>query len=161
MEGVKIRVGKKEDIHAVYLLIKELAMYEKLPDEVEITPEQLIKDGFGETPLYGLLVAEIENTIVGLVIYYFRYSTWKGKRLYIEDIIVTEKMRGNGIGKMLFDSTIMKAKELNCKGINWLVLDWNKPAINFYDKYGATYDATWTSASLSYEQVQKYQSFVQ
>lgn len=153
MANIVIRNGEKKDIKSVLSLIKELAVYEKLADEVEISENQLTEDGFGEKPLYGLIVASENEIIIGIVIYYFRYSTWKGKRLYIEDIVVTENKRGNGIGKKLFDHTIKTAKELKCRGINWLVLGWNKSAINFYDQYHPTYDDTWVVASLSNEQV--------
>lgn len=155
-ETVTIRDGKESDMPQVYALIKELAEYERLPHEVEISLEQLTKDGFGDKPLYGLIVAEAGNRILGICLYYFRYSSWKGKRLYLEDIVVTESQRGNGIGKKLFDHTILKAKELGCNGMNWLVLDWNKPAINFYDKYSPDYDPTWMSASLSGKQVREF-----
>lgn len=153
MSNVQIRNGEKKDIPSVLILIKELAVYEKLAHEVEITQAQLEEDGFGANPLFGLIVALESDIIIGIVIYYFRYSTWKGKRLYIEDIVVTEQKRGFGIGKQLFDFTIHRAKELNCKGINWLVLGWNKSAINFYDRYQPTYDDTWVVASMSNEQV--------
>jgi GNAT superfamily N-acetyltransferase len=158
MQIVSVREGRKEDIQQVFDLIKELSVYEKLAHEVETTPEQLLNDGFGPDPLYGLLVAEDnENKIVGISLYYFRYSTWKGKRLYIEDIVVTESKRGQGIGRKLFDSTIRKAKELNCNGINWLVLDWNKSAMSFYDIYKPVYDPTWVVASLTGDQVRDFE----
>ncbi|MEO1050333.1 MAG: GNAT family N-acetyltransferase [Bacteroidota bacterium] len=153
-----IRYGKKEDLPRVLELIKELAAYEKGLDQVENTVERMEEDGFGENPIYGLFVAESEGLIVGISIYYYRYSTWKGKRLYLEDIVVTESQRGKGIGKLLFDRTIERAKEDNCAGMVWQVLDWNEPAINFYIKYGSDLDGEWINCSLSTEQIQQFKS---
>src|SRR5690606_5172808 len=138
-----IREGKKEDLPRVLELVKELAEYERAPEQVINTVEQMEIDGFGPQPIFGFFVAEGEKGIVGLSLYYWRYSTWKGKRLYLEDIIVTESERGKGIGKLLFDRTMQKALEENCTGMMWQVLDWNEPAINFYKKYGAKFDAGW------------------
>lgn len=152
---IVVRDGKKEDVQFIFELIKELAVYEKAADEVENTIEQLIEDGFGLQPLYGVIVAENEGIIVGISIYYFRYSTWKGKRLYLEDIVVTEKMRGNGIGKLLFEASIQKAKEHKCNDMTWTVLDWNEPAINFYKKYGAEFHKEWVLTNISKEQLSK------
>ena len=134
-------------------LIKELATYEKAPHEVINTVALMEQDGFGTNPIYGFFVAENENTIVGISLYYWRYSTWKGKRLYLEDIIVTEKERGSGIGKLLFDRTMQKALEENCSGMMWQVLEWNEPAINFYKKYGAKLDDEWTNCTLEIDQI--------
>ena len=145
---MKIREGAKQDLPQVLELIKELAEYEKASHEVINTVEQLLKDGFGSNPIYGFFVAENERGVVGLSLYYWRYSTWKGKRLYLEDIIVTEKERGSGIGKLLFDQTMRKSLEENCSGMIWQVLEWNEPAINFYKKYGAKLDDEWINCSL-------------
>jgi GNAT superfamily N-acetyltransferase len=144
----KVRPGKKEDLPRVLELIKELAEYEHAPHEVITTVAQMEKDGFGPEAIYGFIVAENERGIVGLSLYYWRYSTWKGKRLYLEDIIVTEKERGGGLGKLLFDSTMQKALDENCTGMMWQVLEWNEPALNFYRKYNAKLDAEWTNCSL-------------
>ncbi|ELR70944.1 GCN5-related N-acetyltransferase [Fulvivirga imtechensis AK7] len=145
-----IREGKKEDLPRVLELIKELAAYEKAPEAVTNTVEMMEKDGFGENPVFGLFVAEDDaKGIVGISIYYYRYSTWKGRRLYLEDIVVTESERGGGIGKLLFDRTIQKGKEDGCSGMVWQVLDWNEPAINFYKKYyNATLDPEWINCSI-------------
>lgn len=148
-----IRIGEKNDLPRVLELIKELATYEKAPHEVINTVALMEQDGFGSNPIYGLFVAENENGIVGISLYYWRYSTWKGKRLYLEDIIVTEKERGSGIGKLLFDRTMQKALEENCSGMMWQVLEWNEPAIHFYKKYGAKLDDEWTNCSLEAEQI--------
>lgn len=150
MKVVKIREGKKEDIPQVFKLIKELSVFEKLEHEVENTIEGLIEDGFGTNPLYGFIVAENNIKIIGLSLYYFRYSTWKRKRLYLEDIIVNEAFRGQGIGKKLFEFTIQKAKDLGCSGLQLQVLDWNQPAIDFYKSYNLKLDPSWVNASLDF-----------
>jgi GNAT superfamily N-acetyltransferase len=150
-----VRKGYKEDLPAALRLIKELAEYERASHEVINTVEQMEKDGFGPNPIYGFFVAENEKGIIGLSLYYWRYSTWKGKRLFLEDIIVTEQERGKGIGQVLFDRTMRKALEENCSGMMWQVLDWNKPAINFYEKYGARMDGEWINCSLDEEQIKE------
>ena len=148
MNSSVIRPGVKTDLPRVLELIKELATYERASHEVSNTVKQMEMDGFGANPIYGLFVAEIEQVIVGISIYYYRYSTWKGKRLYLEDIVVAESERGKGIGRMLFERTMRKSLEDSCAGMMWQVLEWNEPAINFYKKYGAKLDAEWTNGSL-------------
>ena len=156
MTAATIRTGTKQDIPRVLELIKELALYERAPHEVTNTVERMEKDGFGPNPIYGLFVAENERGIVGISIYYWRYSTWKGKRLYLEDIIVTEKERGSGIGKLLFDRTMQHALDEECTGMLWQVLDWNEPAINFYKKYySAKLDGEWINCSLEADEIRK------
>lgn len=150
MSLYKLRKGEKKDCNAIMLLIMELASYEKASDEVTNTVEQLQADGFGENPLYECLVAEVDNKVVGLALWYYRYSTWKGKRLYLEDIIVTKEQRGKGIGKALFDLTITSARERNCTGMTWQVLDWNEPALNFYKKYDTHFDDEWDTCNLNF-----------
>jgi GNAT superfamily N-acetyltransferase len=145
---MKIREGTIHDLPRVLELIKELAEYEHASHEVTNTVEKMKVDGFGPNPIFGFFVAENEKGIVGLSLYYWRYSTWKAKRLYLEDIIVTEKERGSGIGKLLFDRTMKKAIEENCSGMMWQVLEWNEPAINFYKKYNSKLDDEWTNCSL-------------
>jgi len=149
-----IREGKKEDLPRVLELIKELAAFEKAPHEVANTVERMEYEGFGPNPIYGFFVAENENGIVGMSLYYWRYSTWKGKRLYLEDIIVTEHVRDKGIGKLLFERTMKHTLDQNCSGMMWQVLDWNEPAINFYKKYGAKLDGEWMNCTLEREQIQ-------
>ncbi len=145
-----IRPGTKEDLPQVFELIKELAIYEKAPEQVTNTVAAMERDGFGPNPIYGLFVAEEEGSIVGISIYYYRYSTWKGKRLYLEDIVVTESRRGTGLGKQLFDRTIEEGKANNCTGMMWQVLDWNKSAIDFYKKYGTHFDEEWVNCHLDF-----------
>ncbi len=154
--AITIRKGTKQDLPRVLELIKELATYERAAHEVINTVELMEKDGFGPTPIYGLFVAEKNGSIVGISIYYWRYSTWKGKRLYLEDIVVTESERGQGIGKLLFDRTMQHALDENCSGMMWQVLDWNEPAINFYKKYGAKLDGEWINGSLEAGQIRSY-----
>ncbi|MDX2189037.1 MAG: GNAT family N-acetyltransferase [Bacteroidota bacterium] len=154
MNEVNIRKGNINDAFSIYELIKELATYEKAADKMEVPFEQFKADGFGTNPFYYTIVAEFDSKIIGVCLYYNRYSTWKGKRLYIEDIIVTEAHRAKGIGKMLMDATIEEAITTKCNGILWQVLDWNDPAINFYKKYGAWFDDEWINAGLTTSQMQ-------
>jgi len=146
-----IRKANKEDLPQVLDLVKELALYEKAPEEVTISLEDLEKDGFGEHPLYWIILAENEAGILGMSFYYIRYSTWKGKCLYLEDIVVKEEYRGQKIGKVLFEETIKAAKEMDAKLMNWQVLDWNEPAINFYKKFDAELDEEWVNGKLRFE----------
>lgn len=150
-----IREGKWEDLPRVLELIKELAVYERAPDEVTNTVVMMEKDGFGPNPIYGFFVAEMDGLIVGLALYYYRYSTWKGKRLYLEDIIVTEAFRGKGIGKQLFETVLKKTLSDKCTGMMWQVLDWNEPAIDFYKKYQANLDAQWINCNLESTQIKE------
>jgi len=146
---MNIREGKKKDLEAILELIVELAIYEKAADQVEATVEQMERDCFNEN-IFGFIVAEnSENKIVGTAIYYYRYSTWKGKRMYLEDLVVTESERGKGIGKLLFDAIIKKGQKEHCTGMMWQVLDWNEDAINFYKKYyNAQLGAEWINCSI-------------
>lgn len=150
----KIREGKKSDLPRVFELIKELAEFERAPHEVTNTVQRMEEDGFGNNPIYGFFVAENENGIVGLSLYYWRYSTWKGKRLYLEDIIVTESERGKQIGTLLFERTMQHALDEKCSGMMWQVLDWNEPAINFYKKYGSVIQDEWMNCNLERSQIE-------
>lgn len=150
----KIRTGVKEDLPRVLELIKELAEFERAPDEVINTVERMERDGFGDNPVFGFFVAENENGIVGLALYYWRYSTWKGKRVWLEDIIVTQAERGNGIGKKLFDRMLQFCAEQDSSGMMWQVLDWNEPAIQFYKKYGAAVKTEWLNCTLERNQIE-------
>ena len=140
---MNIRKGNPEDMEAVLGLIKELAVFEKEPDAVLITVEDLIRDGFGQNPLFHVFVAEIENEIVGIAFYYYRYSTWKGKTIHLEDLVVKEKMRGSGVGFALYSEIIKQGKKDKVRRIDWHVLDWNTSAIDFYEKSGAKVLKDW------------------
>ncbi len=143
-----IRKAIKQDCPQIIELVKELAIYEKAPNEVTVSLEHFVESGFGLNPVWWAFVATIDETIVGFALYYIRFSTWKGQRMYLEDILVTNEHRGKGIGKLLFDALIEDGKEKKFNAICWQVLDWNEPAINFYKKYNATFDGEWLNASL-------------
>ena len=145
---ISIRNGVKEDLPEVVDMIKELAYYENAIDEVEITIEQLERDGFGSIPYYWLLIAEVDGEIAGLAFYFIRYSTWKGKLLYLEDFVVKEKYRRQGIGTLLFDNLKRKVESEGLAGLVWQVLDWNEPAIKFYEKHGAQISSGWLDGKL-------------
>lgn len=146
---ITIRKAKKEDCPRLLELIKELALYEKAPEEVTVSLQHFEESGFGENPVWWAFVAEAENEVKGFALYYIRYSTWKGQRMYLEDILVTESWRGKGLGKLLFDQLIVEAKERKLNGIVWQVLEWNEPAIHFYKKYNATFDGEWVNCTIS------------
>ena len=148
-----IRKGTRADLPAVLNLIKELAEYEKALDEVSISLEELEVDGFGTHPEYWFLVAEIDDEIVGISFYYIRYSTWKGRFLYLEDLVVNEAYRRKGVGAALFEETIRIAQEIEVNGMTWQVLDWNTPAIDFYKKYNAYLDDGWINGKLVKKQI--------
>jgi len=151
-----IRVAQKEDCTRLLELIKELAIFEKYPDAVTVTLQEFEDAGFGEKPVWKGYVAEVDGIIVAMALYYVRYSTWKGRRLFLEDLIVTEEYRGQGIGKSLFDRIIVEAKEEGFSGMVWQVLDWNEPALNFYKKYEASIEPGWLNASISRQQLLNY-----
>ena len=149
---IKIRKAVREDCARMMELIQELATYEKAPDEVTVSLSHFEESGFGANPVWWAFVAEVSGVVVGMALYYVRYSTWKGQRMYLEDILVTEEMRGKKIGGMLFDTLIQEAKDKKFMGMNWQVLDWNEPAINFYKKYNASFDPEWLNCSISFNQ---------
>ena len=134
-------------------LVRELATFEKAPDEVKNTVANMELDGFGPNPVYWFFVAVRNEEIVGLSLYYWRYSTWKGKQLYLEDLIVTESVRGQGVGKLLFEKTMQHTLDEQCSGMMWQVLDWNEPAIDFYKKYGTKIGNTWMNCLLERDQI--------
>ena len=146
-----IRAAVKEDCAAMMELINELALYEKAPQEVTVSFEHFLESGFGPNPVWWAFVAEQEGKVIGFALYYIRYSTWKGQRLYLEDLLVTEVLRGKGIGSLLFDRLIEECKLKKYSGMVWQVLDWNEPAINFYKKYNAHLDPEWVNGSLSFD----------
>lgn len=147
----KIRKSITTDCPRLLELVKELALYEKAPEQVTVSLEHFVESGFGENPVWWAFVVEdsTTNTIVGFALYYIRYSTWKGQRMYLEDILVTQTYRGKGIGAMLMDELIKEAAAKNFEGITWQVLEWNEPAINFYKKYNTNFDAEWVNCSIS------------
>ena len=146
---INIRRAEKKDCARMLELVNELAHYERAPQEVTISLEHFEESGFGSNPVYWAFVAEANNEIVAFALYYIRFSTWKGQRMYLEDILVTEAWRGKKIGQLLFDQLIIEAKEKNLHGISWQVLEWNDPAINFYKKYNASFDGEWVNCSIS------------
>lgn len=138
-----IRKGVKDDLPAVHALIRELALFEKAPEQVITSVETMEKDGFGNDPVFRFIVAEADGKIVGMALFFTKYSTWRGKGLYLDDLIVTEAYRGKGIGQQLLDAVFHEAKSMGAKQIHWQVLDWNTPAIEFYKKVGARIEAEW------------------
>ncbi len=146
---IKIRQATKEDCPRMLELVKELAEYEKAPQEVTVDFDHFVESGFGANPVWWAWVAEADGIVEGFALYYIRYSTWKGQRMYLEDILVTDEMRGKGLGKLLLDKLIEVAKEKKYSGIVWQVLDWNEPAINFYKKFeGIKFDSEWVNCSI-------------
>lgn len=148
--NILIRKAERKDCVRLLELIQELAEFEKAPQEVTVTLSHFEDSGFGEKPVWWAFVAEVDGIVEAFALYYIRYSTWKGKRMYLEDILVTEKMRGKNIGTMLFNKLIEEAKEKKLHGIVWQVLNWNKPAIEFYKKYNADFDNEWMNCSLTF-----------
>lgn len=154
--AITIRKGVMSDMPAVLALIKELAAYENAEDQVDNTVERMEEDGFGERPIFDLFVAEENDVIIGIALFYFRYSTWRGRCIHLEDLVVRESERGRGIGKLLIDALVEETKETDSRLITWQVLDWNEPAIGFYKKLDAHFDPEWINCKLTYEQLQNY-----
>ncbi len=150
---VIVRKGEKDDIPAVLALIKKLALFEKAPHEVTNTEADMLKDGFGASPVFRLQVAEVDGFIAGMAIYFIKYSTWKGKGIYLDDIVVNEQYRGKGIGKKLLDAVIADSFNSGARQLHWQVLDWNEPAIAFYKKYEASMDSEWINCKLDQQQL--------
>lgn len=151
-----IRKAVKEDCPRLLELVKELAEYEKAPNEVTVALDHFTESGFGKNPVWWAFVACSSSTdttekIIGFALYYIRFSTWKGQRMYLEDLLVTNEMRGQGIGKLLMDRLIKEAKEKKLPAIVWQVLDWNEPAMNFYKKYNSSFDPEWVNCALNVE----------
>lgn len=154
--NISIRRGEPADLPAVYALIQELALYEKAPAEVTNTLPDLYEDGFGPEPVFEFYVAEAAGEIIGLCLYYVAYSTWKGKMLYLEDLVITQAYRRYGVGKQLFDAFVRRGVELRVKRLKWQVLEWNEPAIAFYRKLNANLDAEWINCNLTAEAMAAY-----
>ena len=148
--NIKIRKAVREDCPRILELVKELAVYEKAPDEVTVSYQHFEESGFGPQPVWWAFVAEVEGMVQGFALYYIRFSTWKGQRMYLEDLLVTEQMRGKGLGKLLFHELIAEAKRRNLHGIQWQVLEWNEPAIIFYKKYEASFDPEWINCGITF-----------
>ena len=150
MNNIVIRRAQQEDCARLLELIKELAVYERAPDEVTVTLAHFTDSGFGAQPVWWAFVAELDGVVQGFALYYIRYSTWKGQRMYLEDILVTEEKRGLGLGRLLFDRLLVECKEKGFQGMVWQVLEWNEPAIHFYKKYDADFDPEWVNCSLKF-----------
>lgn len=140
---MNIRKGNPDDMKAVLSLIQELAVFENEPDAVLITESDLVRDGFGENPLFHVFVAEVDAEIVGIALYYYRFSTWKGRTIHLEDLIVKDKMRGSGLGMALYSKIMEQAKKDKVRRVEWNVLDWNTPAVKFYENSGAKVFEDW------------------
>ena len=153
---IKVRKGRKEDLTQVIELVKELAIFEKSLEEVENTIELMEKEGFSDRPAFEFFVAENDSKIIGMALYFFSYSTWKGRSMYLDDLIVAEKFRGKGVGKMLFARLIEVAKAEDCGKLHWQVLDWNTPAIDYYKSLNARLDESWINCWLDRAELQKF-----
>ncbi len=149
-----IRKAVKADVADMLRLVKELATYEKAPDAVEVSLAEMEADGFGPNAIYSAFISEMDGMIVGMALYYTKYSTWKGKAIYLDDIIVSEKYRRFGIGGKLFEEVVKAGKEMGVRKIDWQVLDWNEPAIQFYKKYNTVFTNEWVNCTLYKEQIQ-------
>ena len=152
-----LRRGQETDLPRVLALIQELAAYEREPDAVTNTLDMMRHDGFGPTPIFGFFVLESGDDLLGLALFYTAYSTWKGRMLYLEDLVVTEAARRGGYGRLLFDAVVAEAQRTGAQRMKWQVLDWNEPAIAFYKKLGATIESEWLNGNLSAEELRSYQ----
>jgi GNAT superfamily N-acetyltransferase len=152
---VIIEDALKDDVSAICSLIKELAIYERAANEAELTPQQLLEDGFSDNKIFHCFVARCNHEVIGIALTYIKYSTWKGKCVFLEDIIVTDSYRKKGIGTLLFNRVAQYAHTLNAARLEWQVLEWNEPAIKFYQKMGATLDPEWINGKLTRADLQK------
>jgi len=148
--NIVIRKATEGDCPRMMELVKELAVYERAPDEVTVSMEHFVNSGFGAKPVWWAFVAEEDGLVQGFALYYIRYSTWKGQRMYLEDILVTEEARGKGIGALLMNALIAEARERKFHGITWQVLEWNEPAINFYKKFNTQFDPEWINGKIDF-----------
>lgn len=153
MNEVVVRPGTRQDVPGLLALIRELAAYERAPDEVEVTEEELERDGFGPEKVFGFQVAELNGAIIGIALYYTKYSTWKCRCIYLEDIVVSEAHRRQGVGMKLFEAVRQVATRQRVKRLEWQVLEWNEPAIRFYRKIGAELDGEWINCKLREEDI--------
>lgn len=145
---IKLRRATQEDIPSILELVHALAVFEKAPEEVTATVQDYVENGFGDHPIFSCLLAYHDDQLAGFSLWYYRFSTWKGKRLYLEDLYVKDDFRGKGIGQQLIEACIEEAKRTNCTGMMWQVLDWNTPAIEFYKRYNASFDGEWINVNL-------------
>jgi GNAT superfamily N-acetyltransferase len=152
----QLRRGRESDLPRVLALIQELAAYERAPEAVTNTLAMMRRDGFGPAPIFGFFVLESGSDLLGLALYYTAYSTWKGRMLYLEDLVITEPARRGGYGRLLFDAVVAEARRIGAQRLKWQVLDWNEPAISFYKKLGAELDGEWLNGNLSAEQLETY-----
>lgn len=146
----EIRKGNAADVPEIMRLVRELAIYEKAEHEISNTNELMLQEGFSKNPAFGVFMGEADGVIVGMALYYYRYSTWKGRRMYLEDLIISEQFRGQGFGKALFEAVIEEGKKESCSGMMWQVLDWNESAIEFYKTYGTSFDEEWINCNLEF-----------
>lgn len=153
MNDIIIRRAVREDCPRLMELVRGLAEYEKAPQEVTVSLSHFEESGFGDNPVWWAFVAEFEGRISGFALYYIRYSTWKGQRIYLEDIYVEPEVRGKGIGAMLFDAMMQEGRNGNYSGMMWQALDWNQPALDFYSKYGTKFDEEWVNCSIEFKDV--------
>ncbi len=151
-----IRLGEQKDMQSVFNLITELAIFEKEPNAVEITVDDLINDGFSENPKFKVFVAEQDNVIIGIALFYERFSTWKGRTIHLEDLIVTKEKQKIGAGKALYTAVLKYAHDNNYNRVAWEVIDWNTNAINFYKSTGATYLNNWSVVQMNKENLAKF-----
>jgi len=151
-----IRKGTVEDAPVIFSLITELALFENEPEAVDITLQDLVQDGFGACPLFEVFVAELEDTVVGMALFYHRYSTWKGRTIHLEDLIVKEEHRGKGLGRLLYDEVLKYAQQQKVRRVEWCVLDWNIPAIDFYKGSGAEVLDCWRVVQISEGPLHQY-----
>jgi len=151
-----VRQGEEKDMQSVFDLITELAVFEKEPDAVDISVSDLINDGFSENPKFKIFVAEQKNQIIGIALFYERYSTWKGRTIHLEDLIVTKKKQKIGAGKALYAAVLKYAFDHNYNRVAWEVIDWNQNAIDFYKSTGATYLNDWSVVQMNKENLAKF-----
>lgn len=151
--NIEIRRARRDDCAQLLDMVRGLALYEKAPQEVSVTLDEFADAGFGNNPVWTAFVAEVDGKVEGFALYYIRFSTWKGCRMYLEDFYVNEDLRGKGIGTLLFERILEEAREKKFNGVSWQVLDWNEPAINFYKKYHARFEGEWINVSLSHDQL--------
>jgi GNAT superfamily N-acetyltransferase len=156
MSEITIRNATAKDVPTMMALVRELAEFENSPNEVMNTEAKMIEEGFGQNPAFHAIVAEVDKQVIGMSVFYFSYSTWKGKSIYIDDIIVNEAFRGKGVGSKLMEATISRAKNENVGKLHWQVLDWNDPAIRFYQKYEADFDPEWVNCSIIREKLANF-----